>query len=173
MIRHRTAAIAATTITALALIGGGIAYAAGAVNVPNSGGQLTGTVDICVNTANEGQQYVELFHPAPGNCAAGYLQYTANQPADVDASTAPPVALVNSETFKTAAVAGDKFTVSLPAGSHVVAGSVSAVDLDATIAVPDVVTVKSVDTVTGMVTVTYSAGTVGHSIQVTYEYSFN
>lgn len=172
MIKLRYVGIATA---ALLVIGGGAAYAAATVNVPNSGGQLTGTVDICVNTANEGQQYVELQHPAPGNCAAGYLQYQANQASqpDVDATPSTPAVLVNSESFKATATAGDTFTVRIPAGSHVVSGSVAAVDLDATLAVPDAVTVKSVDTVTGAVTVTYSAGTVGHAIQVTYDYSLN
>lgn len=169
MIRHRIAAIAATTVAVLGIVGIGIAYADSTVNVPNANGQLTGTVFVCVNTANEGQQYVELKHPAPGNCAAGYLQYQAQQP-DVDTSGGTPAPNVNSESFGSLTAAGpDKFIVQIPPGSHIV-GTVTAVDLDATLVKPDAVTVTSVDNVTGEVHVTYAAGTVGHTIQITYDY---
>ena len=167
MIRNRIAAIAAVVVALGAIIGIGAAYAAGTVNVPNANGQLTGTVFICVNSANEGQQYVELGHPAPGNCAAGYLQYQANQPAATSSSPAPNV---NSESFASVTVAGpDTFFVRIPPGSHIT-GTVTAVDLDATALKPDAVTVTSVDNVTGAVKVTYSAGTIGHTIQITYDY---
>lgn len=170
MTKRRIAAPLAATVIALAITGTGAALAASSVNVPNSGGQLAGTVRICVNGADESKQYVELEHPAPGNCAAGYLQYTANAPAS-PAASAPP-ALVNSETFKTASTAGETFTVAIPAGSHVVAGTVAATDLSASAAVPDTVTVASTDTVTGAVAVTYSAGAIGHQVQITYDYAF-
>ena len=167
MIRNRIAAVAATVIALGAIAGIGVAWAASTVNVPNANGQLTGPVSICVNTANEGQQYVELKHPAPGNCAAGYLQYQANQ---VVPASSPPAPNVNSESFASVTVAGpDTFFVRIPPGSHIT-GSVSAVDLDATVAKPDVVTVTRVDNVTGAVTVTYAAGTAGHTIQITYDY---
>lgn len=176
-IKQRAAVITAAA-AALAVIGGAASYAAtsaGAVSVPNSGGELDGIVFVCVNTNNESQQYVELGHPAPGNCAPGYLQYTANQPQTTAATPSLPAALVNSETF-TATAAGvaaggsDIFTVKIPKGSHIT-GTPSATDLDATVAHPDTVTVTNTDNVTGAVTVTYSAGTAGHNIQITYGYS--
>lgn len=169
-IKHRAAVITAAAV--LAAAGATASYAAtaagaaGTVSVPNSGGQLTGTVDICVNTADESQSYTELGHPAPGNCRAGYLQYAVSQ----SGAAAGPAALVNSETFTSTAAVPDKFTVHIPKGSHL-AGTVTATDLNSNPKAPDTVTVTYADTVTGEVDVTYSAGTPGHLIQLTYSYS--
>ena len=178
--------VGAVAVAGVLVLAGGIAYAASSVSVPNAGGQLEGTVFVCVNTTNEAYQYVELGHPAPGNCHAGFLQYTANQPAPaatvtVTPSSSPsPVVSVNSENF-TYGTAGTTpcaydgkttFCVSLPSGTHLT-GAPTVTDLDSSAARPVAATAVTDDDVTGLVTVTWgtNAPLAGHSIQVTYDYS--
>jgi hypothetical protein len=178
-------------VTAALMVMGGAAYAATAMTAqaPNNGAQLTGTVYVCVQESNESHQYVELGNPEVSNCAPGYLQYTANQPA-VTPDITKTTALVNSEDFTydahgnqnesgcSQAKTENTFCVSLPSGASLT-GTPVVTDEDAT--ANGTATVDSVDDVTGLVTVSWPTnvtpalaapfGMNSDTIQVTYDYT--
>jgi hypothetical protein len=179
-VRKRLAVKAFIATLTVALAGSGIAYAATIAAAPTNGTQLTGTVYVCVQTTNESHQYVELGNPQPGNCHAGYLQYTVNASSVV---TTTPEVLTNSEAFAATQNSVNKHgcntdmpsavCVSLPTGD-VITGSVTATDLGASAADPDTVTatVSTTGAQTGEVVLSYSDAS-GHplgSVEVTYEY---
>jgi hypothetical protein len=82
-------------VAAVLALGGTTAALAATSSAPfNGSNELTGTVYVCVQQSNESHQYVELGTPAPGNCASGYLQYTANEAPSV---TPTPTATVTEQ----------------------------------------------------------------------------
>lgn len=90
--------VRAMIVAGVVVLTGGGALAASAATAGGpviSGGQLQGTVYVCVQLNNESHQYVELHSQVAGNCPSGYVQYHVNQSTSLGL-TAPPSATAST-----------------------------------------------------------------------------